>query len=198
VVFGSGPADADLVLVGEAPGRQEDLAGEPLLGRPRRTLDELLREAGIDPAGVFVTNALLCRPPDNRDPSPAELDRCREHLLRQLELVAPRVVCTLGTLPTRVLRGAPEPVLRVHGRPEVVELGTLAVRLLPLLHPAAALYRPQTLELLRRDLAQLPALLALPRPGPPEPVAVPPPGPLPPAGPDPEGDDPAGAQLGLF
>ncbi|PTL56204.1 hypothetical protein C7Y72_14550 [Paraconexibacter algicola] len=198
VVFGSGDPDADLLVVADAPGREEDERGVSLLGRPRRVLDELLRETGIDPAAVWTTTALLCRPPDNRDPAPAELERCRAHLLAQVELVAPRVVCTLGTVATRVVRGVAEPILRVHGRTEVVELAGRRVRVLPVLHPAAALYRPQTLELLRRDLARLPGLLALPVPEQPRPVVVPPAAPLPPVAPDPAAGPPPDGQLGLF
>lgn len=195
VVFGRGPVGAPLVLVGEAPGRQEDLQGAPLLGRARRTLDELLREVGIDPAGVYRTTALLCRPPDNRDPTPAELDRCRTHLLAQLDHVGPRVVCPLGSVATRLLRGAPDPILRVRGRPEVVEILGRHLRLLPLVDPAAALYRRETLEQLRADVALLPALLELAPPGP---VAAPgaPAPPLPPA-PVPD-ERPGDGQLGLF
>ncbi len=166
VVFGTGPVGAALALVAEAPGRQEDLQGTPLAGRASHVLDDLLRDVGIDPAAVFRTSALLCRPPDNRDPTPVELERCRSHLLAQLDLVGPRVVCTLGSVATRVLRGAADPILRVHGRAEVVELDGRRLRVLPLLHPAAALYQRETLEHLRADVARLPALLELAPPGP--------------------------------
>lgn len=160
-----------------------------MLGRPRRVLDELLREAGIDPDGVFRTSVLLCRPPDNRDPTPGELERCRTHLLAQLDPVGPRVICTLGSVATRVLRGVADPILRVRGRTEVVELDGRRLRVLPLLHPAAALYQRETLEQLRADVAQLPALLELAPPGPVTGQDAPTPAPA---------SDPVEGQLDLF
>lgn len=174
VVTGAGSARAGVLFVGDAPGHDEDRQGLPLVGRADRLLSELLAEVGIARADVFVTTAVKCRPPDNRDPTPGELARCLDHLHRQVELLRPRVVCPLGSVATKLLRGDQAPVTRVRGTAEVVVLGTRAVRLLPLLHPAAALYRPETVQRLRDDLGRLPGLLALPAPdGPPAPVAEP-------------------------
>lgn len=169
VVFGAGDADADLMLVGEAPGGNEDRRGLPFVGQAGMLLDELLGEIGLDRRSVFVANVLKCRPPGNRDPHPSEIEHCREYLDRQLELVEPKVVCTLGNFATKLLRGDPAGILRVHGRDEVRVIGPRAVRLLPLFHPAAALYTPRMLATLREDFARIPALLALeppPQPGP--------------------------------
>jgi uracil-DNA glycosylase family 4 len=168
VVFGSGNADADLMFVGEAPGRHEDLQGVPFVGQAGKLLDQLLGEIGLTRGDVFVANVLKCRPPGNRDPHPAEIDACQDYLFRQVELIEPRVICTLGNFSTKLLRADPTGITRLHGRPEVRAVGSRAVRLYPLYHPAAALYTPSTLETLREDFARIPELLALPVPDPPE------------------------------
>jgi len=168
VVFGSGHADADLMFVGEAPGRHEDEQGVPFVGQAGQLLDRLLAEIGLTRADVFVVNTLKCRPPGNRDPHPAEIENCQEYLLRQLELIRPRVVCTLGNFATKLLRGDPVGITRLHGREEVRTIGPLTVRLYPLFHPAAALYTPANVEVLRRDFGRIPELLALPEPPQPE------------------------------
>jgi uracil-DNA glycosylase len=161
VVFGAGNADAELMFVGEAPGASEDEQGLPFVGRAGKLLDRLLGEIGQERADVFVANALKCRPPGNRDPMPIEIENCREYLLRQVELIRPSVICTLGNFSTKLLRGDPTGITRLHGQPEVIVLGRRAVRLYPIYHPAAALYTPRMLETLREDFARLPDLLAL-------------------------------------
>jgi DNA polymerase len=179
VVFGAGNADAELMFVGEAPGASEDEQGLPFVGRAGKLLDQLLEEIGLARADVFVTNTLRCRPPGNRDPLPLEIDNCREYLLRQVELIEPSIICTLGNFSTKLLRGEPTGITRLHGRAEVIALGVRAVRLYPLYHPAAALYTPSLLATLREDFARIPALLAegppaqelAPEDGAPEPVA---------------------------
>jgi DNA polymerase len=196
VVFGSGNADADLMFVGEAPGRHEDLQGVPFVGQAGKLLDQLLGEIGLTRAEVFVTNTLRCRPPGNRDPHPAEIDACQDYLFRQVELIQPRVICTLGNFATKLLRGEPTGITRLRGREEVRVVGPRAVRLYPVFHPAAALYTPANVEVLRRDFHRLPALLALeppPQPEPPQPAV-----PEPEAAREPEPPEPAAVQLGLF
>jgi uracil-DNA glycosylase len=208
VVFGSGNADADLMFVGEAPGASEDEQGLPFVGRAGKLLSRLLEEIGLSRDDVFIANTLKCRPPGNRDPQPIEIESCQEYLLRQVELIEPSVICSLGNFSTKLLRGDPTGITRLHGVPEVIEIGTRAVRLYPIYHPAAALYTPRMLETLREDFARLPELLAAGPPeqpdaerGPrPEPEPEPPqeePGPAAAAdvtgGPPPEPD-----QLGLF
>src|SRR3954469_3608487 len=176
VVFGAGHADADLMFVGEAPGANEDRKGLPFVGQAGKLLDQLLGEIGLERSEVFVANTLKCRPPGNRDPHPVEIENCQGYLMRELELIEPRVVCTLGNFATKLLRGDNAGITRVHGREEVRVLGTRAVRLYPLYHPAAALYTPRMLEVLREDFARIPELLALPvpdQPAPLEPVVVP-------------------------
>ena len=107
MVFGSGNADADLMFVGEAPGANEDKQGLPFVGQAGRLLDQLLGEIGLARGDVFIANVLKCRPPGNRDPLPQEIENCQEYLFRQLELIEPRVVCTLGNFSTKLLRGDP-------------------------------------------------------------------------------------------
>jgi uracil-DNA glycosylase len=188
VVFGEGSLEADLMIVGEAPGRVEDELGRPFAGAASELLDRLLAGVGLTRADVFLTTCLMCRPPGNREPLPQEVANCQGWLHAKLERVRPRVVCTLGNFATKAVRGEPAPVTRLHGRPEVRVIGAQAVRLLPLYHPAAALYTRSLLDALEADFAQIPALLALDRPDAPAP-APPPPAPEP-------GE--SEGQLGLF
>ena len=166
VVFGAGNADADLMFVGEAPGQQEDLQGLPFVGRAGKLLDELIGEIGLERGDVFVANVLKCRPPGNRDPQPEEIETCRPYLHRQVELIEPRLICTLGNFATKLLTRSNRGITSVHGRPQVHELGVRTVRVLPLFHPAAALRSTGTLGQLRDDFARIPALLAEPAPVP--------------------------------
>lgn len=170
VVFGSGNADADLMFVGEAPGANEDQQGLPFVGAAGKLLDKLLSEIGMQRGDVFVANVLKCRPPGNRDPQPAEIDACQDYLLRQVELIRPRVICTLGNFSTKLLRGDPTGITRLHGRPEELTIGPRRVRLYPLFHPAAALYTPRMLATLREDFAGIPQVLGLEVPAQPEPA----------------------------
>jgi DNA polymerase len=173
VVFGAGNADADLMFVGEAPGANEDKQGLPFVGQAGKLLDTLLGEIGLARGEVWICNVLKCRPPGNRDPLPGEIDACQDYLFRQLELIEPRVVCTLGNFATKLLRNDPATgITRLHGRDEIRQIGPRSVRLYPLYHPAAALYTPSMLEILRTDFARIPELLALPVPEQPEPVEV--------------------------
>src|SRR6478735_2183152 len=168
VVFGAGNADAELMFVGEAPGANEDKIGLPFVGRAGQLLETLLGEIGLARGDVFIANTLKCRPPGNRDPLPVELDNCRDYLLAQLDLIEPKVVCTLGNFATKLLRDDPTGITRLHGRAEVRTIGDRTVRLYPLLHPAAALYTRSNVEVLREDFARIPELLALPAPSQPE------------------------------
>jgi uracil-DNA glycosylase len=198
VVFGAGNADAELMLVGEAPGASEDEQGVPFVGRAGKLLEQLLGEIGMARSEVFIANTLMCRPPGNRDPQPVEIENCQEYLLRKVELIQPTVICTLGNFSTKLLRGDPAGITRVHGQPEVLELGRRAVRLYPIYHPAAALYTPRMLETLREDFSRLPELLALGVPEQPQPLEVPELAAEGPSGEDPAAEDSPVDQLGLF
>ena len=202
VVFGSGNADADLMFVGEAPGANEDKQGLPFVGQAGRLLETLLGEIGMTRGEVFIANTLLCRPPGNRDPLPQEIDNCQDYLFRQLELIEPRVVCTLGNFATKLLRADPGTgITRLHGREELRQIGPRVVRLYPLYHPAAALYTRSMLDVLRADFARIPELLALPVPDQPEPepeLVVPEPEVVVEIEESEERDEPHPSQLGLF
>jgi uracil-DNA glycosylase len=194
VVFGAGNADADLMFVGEAPGANEDRQGLPFVGQAGRLLETLLGEIGLARADVFICNVLKCRPPGNRDPLPGEIESCSGYLRAQLELIEPKVVCTLGNFSTKLLRDDPTGITRLRGRAEIrTVLGSRTVRLYPIYHPAAALYTPSTLETLREDFARLPELLSLASPDQPEPEPEPEPLATPPLG-----AEPPAPQLGLF
>ena len=168
VVFGSGNPHADLIFVGEAPGFHEDKQGVPFVGAAGQLLGKLLAGIGMTRDDVYAANVLKCRPPGNRDPLPEEIAACEGHLWKQLALIEPKLVATLGNFSTKLLRGDPTGISRLHGQPEVHVLGHRAVRLFPIYHPAAALYTPSMLETLRTDFAQLPELLALGPPPQPE------------------------------
>jgi DNA polymerase len=192
VVFGSGNADADLMFVGEAPGFHEDQQGKPFVGAAGKLLDKLLAEIGMAREDVFIANVLKSRPPGNRDPELEEIEACKPFLARQIELIEPRVICTLGNFSTKLLTRRRDGITRVHGQPQDHVISGLPIRIYPIYHPAAGLRSTSMLETLRQDFRQLPALLEAARPQP-EPE-------------DDEPDEPAGgsaepvaaAQLGLF
>jgi uracil-DNA glycosylase len=190
VVFGSGSPDADLMFVGEAPGFHEDQQGVPFVGQAGKLLEKLLAGIGLAREDVYIANVLKCRPPGNRDPQPDEIEACESHLFRQIELIQPKVVATLGNFATKLLSGRPLGITRVHGQEQEVTLGGRSVLLYPIYHPAAALYTPAMLKVLESDFARIPALLDG------EPTELPPSAPVqlepaPPAAAEP-------VQLGLF
>jgi uracil-DNA glycosylase family 4 len=159
VVFGSGNPDADLMFVGEAPGFHEDQQGLPFVGQAGKLLDKLLAGIGLSRGDVYVANVLKCRPPGNRDPQPDEIESCEPHLFKQLELIQPRVVATLGNFATKLLTGKPTGITRVHGEEQWTSVGGNRVLLYPLYHPAAALYTPAMLKVLEEDFRRIPELL---------------------------------------
>ncbi len=171
VVFGAGSPTADLMFVGEAPGFHEDANGVPFVGAAGKLLSKLLASVGLEREDVYIANVIKCRPPGNRDPLPAEIEACEAHLFRQIELIEPIVIATLGNFATKLLSGRPTGITRVHGQEQEAVLGGRKVLLYPLYHPAAALYTRSMLSVLEADFARLPELLgreALPVP--PEPV----------------------------
>jgi DNA polymerase len=161
-VFGEGDPHADLMFVGEAPGYHEDQQGKPFVGQAGKLLEQLLATIGLTRSQVFIANVLKSRPPGNRDPQPEEISACEPYLLRQIELIAPRVICTLGNFATKLLSGSQTGITRVHGVPQRTTLGGRQVYLYPVFHPAAALYAPANLAALKEDVLRLPEVLALP------------------------------------
>lgn len=189
VVSGTGEEGARLLIVADAPRTAEDADDEPLTGRARTLLDRLLLEAGCRPEDRYLTTLVRCLPPAARAPTAAEVAGCAQHLETEVGLVAPFVVVALGGLVAGVLRGRPSPIRRARGREEPCLLGEHAVWLLPVFHPAAALYDPDAVAALAADLARIPELLDRGRPGiepDPTPAEA---APSPPVGP---------GQLGLF
>ena len=164
VVFGSGNADADLMFVGEAPGFHEDQQGIPFVGAAGKLLEKLLDEIGMTRGDVFIANVLKSRPPGNRDPQLEEIEACKPYLTRQIELIEPRVICTLGNFSTKLLTRRQDGITRVHGRPQDHVIAGLPIRIYPIYHPAAGLRSTAMLETLREDFNQLPELLAAARP----------------------------------
>ena len=159
VVFGNGHPNADLMFVGEAPGFHEDQQGIPFVGQAGKLLDKLLAGIGLTRADVFVANTLKCRPPGNRDPLPDEKQKCEPWLFKQIELIRPKVVATLGNHATKQLTGKETGITRVHGQPQPATYGSLRVTIFPIYHPAAALYTPAMLKVLEEDFAKIPALI---------------------------------------
>jgi len=137
VVFDVGDPDADLMFVGEAPGKNEDLEGEPFVGRAGQLLDSLLGDIELERAKVYIANVLKCRPPGNRDPRPGEIDACKGYLREQIRLVRPRVVVTLGNFATKLLLNTEIGITRLRGRRH--DDWWMGITLIPTFHPAAAL-----------------------------------------------------------
>lgn len=151
VVFGIGDPDARIMFVGEAPGKNEDLQGEPFVGAAGKLLDELLAGIGIQRNQVYITNVLKCRPPGNRDPKPDEIDSCKGYLREQIRMIHPEVVVTLGNFATKLILPTEVGITRMRGQAFDWWLGAT---LIPTFHPAAALRgRPQVKEQMEEDFA---------------------------------------------
>jgi uracil-DNA glycosylase len=172
VVWADGNLDADLLFIGEAPGFHEDQQGRAFVGAAGQLLDRLLAEIGLDRTGAAIVNVIKCRPPGNRDPMPDEIEACEGHLFKQISLIEPKVVGTLGNFATKLLSGKPLGITRVHGQEQEVTLGDRSVLLYPLYHPAAALYTPAMLQVLQQDFSRLPELIGRAAAPPPEPEPI--------------------------
>lgn len=158
VVFGTGREDASLMFVGEAPGKNEDLQGEPFVGAAGSLLDELLAGIGIERSEVYIANVLKCRPPGNRDPRPEEIDACKGYLREQIRLVNPEVVVTLGNFATKLLLRTDTGITKLRGQSHKWWLGAT---LIPTFHPAAALRGgPKVKDQMREDFEKVRQALA--------------------------------------
>jgi uracil-DNA glycosylase family 4 len=154
-VPGEGPENAQILFVGEGPGFHEDKQGRPFVGAAGQFLEELLASIGMKREEVFITNVVKCRPPGNRDPMPEEIEACRAYLDRQIELIHPRVVVTLGRY--SMARWFPSAkISAIHGQPRKID-GRLIV---PMFHPAAALHQPSLRKDVEADFGRLPGILA--------------------------------------
>ena len=155
LVFGVGNPDARVMLVGEAPGKNEDLKGEPFVGAAGQLLNELLAHAGLQREDVYIANVLKCRPPNNRDPEPGEIETCTPFLREQIRVIKPEVLVTLGNFSTKFVLRTEVGITRLHGR--VQQAGRFAV--LPIFHPAAAIYDRTKRDALFADFEVLRGLL---------------------------------------
>lgn len=155
VVFGEGSPQAQLVVVGEAPGADEDRTGRPFVGRAGKLLDLLLASVGFDRDSVYICNVLKCRPPGNRNPQPEEIAACSPYLARQLELVRPRAILAAGTFAAQTLLGSSTPIGRLRGAAQSYE----GVPLVPTYHPAALLRNPSWIRPVWEDLQRLRAIV---------------------------------------
>ena len=154
-VPGEGPENAEIVFIGEGPGFHEDRQGRPFVGAAGNYLNELLEQNGLKREQVYITNIVKCRPPGNRDPQPEEIETCRPYLDRQIELIRPRLIITLGRYSMqRYFPGAS--ISRIHGQPKRVG----NVIYYPMFHPAAALHQPRWRDLVEEDMKKIPDLLA--------------------------------------
>lgn len=153
IVNGAGPNDAELLFVGEGPGAQEDSEGEPFVGRSGSVLDDALRNSGLDREAVRITNCVRCRPPENRDPKKGELENCRGYLEREINLVDPTLVVTLGKVPTEHLLERDVLVTNESGNIEDAKLGESTQRVLICVHPAATLYDSSQKETFTETIA---------------------------------------------
>lgn len=151
VVFGDGPADARAILIGEAPGAQEDEVGMPFVGRSGQLLTRVLEENGIRRDQVFISNIVRCRPEGNRDPRPEEIRACRPWLEKQIEIIDPPLVCVLGRYAASTLLGRPVKIMAEHGIWQPFE----GRRLLIALHPSAALRMPKFRAAFEEDIRAL-------------------------------------------
>jgi DNA polymerase len=155
LVLGVGNPEADLLFIGEAPGRNEDLKGEPFVGAAGKLLDELLASIGLHRSEVYIANVLKCRPPGNRDPLPDEIKTCTPFLAEQVRIIDPKVIATLGNFSTRYVLDTDKGITQLRGR--LFEVG--GRRVVPIYHPAAALYSPDKRQVLFDDFRRLHTVL---------------------------------------
>jgi DNA polymerase len=158
-VFGVGNPAADLMFVGEAPGADEDIQGEPFVGRAGQLLTKIIEAIGLSRSDVYIANVLKCRPPGNRNPAPEEVSTCQPFLFRQIDIVRPRVIVALGTFAAHTLLGTDAPISRLRGRVHDFRGGS---KLIPTFHPAFLLRSPDRKRDVWEDMKKVRALLAEP------------------------------------
>lgn len=154
VVPGEGPEDADIIFIGEAPGFYEDQRGRPFVGAAGRFLEELLASIGLKREEVYICNVVKCRPPGNRDPLPSEIEVCKPFLDRQIELINPKLIVTMGRHATNSFFPNAK-ITRVHGQPRKIE----GIVYYPVYHPAAALHQPKWRSAVEEDFHKIPEIL---------------------------------------
>jgi len=147
------------MFVGEGPGFHEDRQGEPFVGQAGKLLNELLGGIGRSRADVYIANVVKCRPPENRDPAPDEIEACSPHLMEQIRIIRPRVICTLGRFATKLRADTELSMTAIHGKAKARTLSGVDTIIFPVFHPAAALYTPANRQVLVEDFAKLRILL---------------------------------------
>ncbi len=160
IVVGKGNLNADILFVGEAPGRNEDEEGIPFVGRAGKNLDELLSKVGLSLEDVYITNILKCRPPENRDPLPEEIRAHTPWLIEQIKKIKPKVICSLGNYATKFflsegnvdLMDKQPGITSLHGEVKFVQIGGVKIKLIPLFHPAAIIYKRNLAPLWEKDM----------------------------------------------
>ena len=164
LVFGTGNADADIVFVGEAPGKNEDLHGKPFVGAAGKFLDEMLASVDLDRSDIYITNIVKYRPPNNRDPLPEEKEAFLPFLYAQLAAISPKIIVTLGRHSTNCFLPGLQ-ISAIHGQPKRIQVMVQGKQqtwvILPLYHPAAALYNGSMRTVLQEDFARIPKILQL-------------------------------------
>lgn len=157
-VLGEGPLSAEIMLIGEAPGAQEDLEGRPFVGAAGKLLNKMLEEAGLRRSDIYITNIVKCRPPGNREPTPDEEEACLPYLIRQIALVKPRLIITMGKHSTRALLHMSSvkinSISSIRGKPHNIRVGAIEAMVIPTYHPAAAIYNPSLRQTIVNDLRQ--------------------------------------------
>jgi DNA polymerase len=156
IVFGVGNPRAELMFVGEAPGADEDLQGEPFVGRAGQLLTKIIEAIGLSRSDVYIANVIKCRPPGNRNPAPEEVATCQPFLFRQIDAIGPRVIVALGTFAAHALLGTDAPISRLRGRMHDFRGGS---KLIPTFHPAFLLRSPERKREVWEDMKRVRALL---------------------------------------
>ncbi len=169
IVLGKGNEQANILFVGEAPGRKEDEQGLPFVGAAGKNLDNLLKQVGLSLDDIYITNILKCRPPENRDPQPEEIKQHTPYLLKQIREMKPKVVCSLGNYATKFFLALgniedmqQQPgITQVHGKPQLIQIQDQKIKLIPLFHPAAIIYNrslitewEKDMEIVKQELSQ--------------------------------------------
>lgn len=158
LVMGDGKVDAEIVFIGEAPGKNEDIQGKPFVGAAGKFLNEMLAQAGMDRSDVYITNIVKYRPPNNRDPLPEEKAAFWPYLLKQLQIIQPKVVITLGRHSMEYFLPGMK-IGHVHGDPKRIAFGDHKIVIMPLFHPAAALYNGSLRQTLIDDFLKVPEVI---------------------------------------
>ena len=158
-VPGEGPLNAKVMLIGEAPGKSEDLQGRPFVGMAGKLLTELLESIGVSRRNVYITNLIKCRPPENRDPLPREIIACSPYLDKQIELIKPKIIITLGKHSTKYILSKAgihvSSISKIRGKVYYLYILGLKIKIIPTYHPAAALYNPKIKGLLKHDFENI-------------------------------------------